>query len=149
MAELRHVALRAAQAAPEEGRHAQRGQAQEVSIFGLARHQAAGLGHKFLTHITRTRLLVHLVEGVPTEGAPDPAEAYRVIRGELAAFSDDLAAKPEIVVLSKTDLMPEESVLKSLADESDKEVCPISAVTGSGVKDLLSEIARRLFSEEE
>ena len=43
----------------------------------------------------------------------------------------------------------EDSVLKSLAAESDKEVCPISAVTGSGVKDLLTEIARRLFSEDE
>jgi GTP-binding protein len=75
--------------------------------------------------------------------------AYRIIRAELAAFSQDLAEKPEIVVLSKMDLQPEESVLKSLADDSDKEVCPISAVTGSGVKDLLREIARRLFSEPE
>jgi len=109
----------------------------------------AGLGHRFLTHILRTRLLVHLVEGMPSEGAPDPARAYGVIRGELEAFSGELAEKPEIVVLSKTDLMPDESVLKSLARDSDKEVCPISAVTGSGVKDLLTEIARRLFSEEE
>jgi len=109
----------------------------------------AGLGHRFLTHIQRTRLLVHLVEGMPGEGSPDPTEAYRVIRGELKAFSEDLAEKPEIVVLSKTDLQPDESVLKSLADESEKEVCPISAVTGSGVKDLLREVARRLFSEPE
>jgi GTP-binding protein len=111
--------------------------------------EGAGLGHRFLTHVKRTGLLVHLVEAMPTEGAPEPARAYRIVREELAAFSPELAEKPEIVVLTKTDLSPPESVLKSVSRESEKEVSSISAVTGDGVSDLLARIAKRLFSEED
>jgi GTP-binding protein len=111
--------------------------------------EGAGLGHRFLTHVKRTGLLVHLVEAMPADGSPEPSEAYRIIREEIAAFSPDLAAKPEIVVLSKMDLSPPDSVLKSLSEDSEREVWPISAVTGNGVDSLLRAIARRLLSEEE
>jgi GTP-binding protein len=67
----------------------------------------AGLGHDFLRHIERTRVLLHLVDIAPLDGG-DPAEAYRVIRRELNEFSPDLAEKPELVVLNKLDLVPEE-----------------------------------------
>ena len=91
---------------------------------------------------------MHLVECLPPEGAPEPARAYRVVREELAAFSGELAEKPEIVVLSKIDLGVGDSVLKSLGAESDKKVCPISAVTGEGLRELLADLARRLHDEE-
>jgi GTP-binding protein len=110
--------------------------------------EGAGLGHQFLRHVERTRILVHLVEAFPPEGAPDPAEAYRIVRGELSAFSEKLAAKPEIVVLTKTDLGGTGSVLKSLSEESESEVCPVSAVSGAGVGDLLRAIALEVFSAE-
>ncbi len=69
--------------------------------------EGAGLGHDFLRHIERTRAILHLVDIAPLDGS-DPAEAYRVIRRELNEFSPDLAEKPEIVVLNKIDLVPEE-----------------------------------------
>ena len=108
----------------------------------------AGLGHRFLKHVERTRVLVHLVESCPTDGAPEPGEAYRIIREELRAFSEKLASKVEIVALTKMDAGPAESVLKSLREESEKEVYPISAVTGRGLKELLRRVARELYPED-
>jgi len=108
----------------------------------------AGLGHRFLKHVERTRVLLHLVEACPTEGAPEPAEAYRVIREELRAFSPKLAEKREIVALTKLDTGPAESVLKSLREESEKDVYPISAVTGRGLKELLGRLSRELYPED-
>jgi GTPase len=109
----------------------------------------AGLGHRFLKHVERTRVLIHLVEACPVEGTPEPPEAYRIIREELRAFSENLADKVEIVTLTKIDTGPDDSILKSLAAESDKEVYPISAVTGRGLTELLSRVARELFPEED
>lgn len=67
-------------------------------------HQGQGLGIRFLKHVERTRVLLHLVEVEPEDGS-DPIENYRVIRNELKQFSDVLANKPEVVVLTKTDLL--------------------------------------------
>ncbi len=108
----------------------------------------AGLGHRFLKHVERTRVLLHLVEACPPEGAPEPAEAYRIIREELRAFSPLLAGKREIVALTKIDAGPEESVLKSVREESEKDVYPISAVTGRGLKELLGRVSRELYPED-
>ncbi|MHC4858960.1 MAG: GTPase ObgE [Planctomycetota bacterium] len=105
----------------------------------------AGLGHRFLRHVERTKVLVHLVDGFPPEGAPTPSEAWRIVRRELGAFSEELAQKPEIVALTKTDLGSTESVLKSLRADSEREVCPISAVTGQGLGDLLHGVSQVLF----
>src|SRR5215210_4372155 len=66
-------------------------------------HEGHGLGHEFLRHVERTRLLVHLVEAVPVDGS-DPLANYRVIRGEIEAYSPALAARPELVVVTKLDL---------------------------------------------
>src|SRR6516164_8097546 len=66
-------------------------------------HSGVGLGHEFLRHVERTRVLVHLVEPLPPDGS-DPLENYRTIRRELEMYRSDLAAKPEIVAVSKAEL---------------------------------------------
>ena len=67
--------------------------------------QGAGLGHEFLKHIERTRALLHLLDIEPIDGS-DPIENHRTVRPELAEYSPELAAKPELVVLNKVDLLP-------------------------------------------
>ena len=108
-------------------------------------HRGAGLGDKFLRHIERTRLIVHLVDMAPPKGSPRPKEALRIVRGELAAYSESLAAKPEIVAPSKADAAGSRRALKALREAAGAPVFPISAVTGEGVDALLEEISRRLF----
>jgi GTP-binding protein len=110
-------------------------------IEGASR--GAGLGHEFLRHIERTRLLVHVLDGM----AGDPLHNYDTINRELEAFSEHLAAKPQIVVLNKMDLpdvrelMP---LLREMLAERDIELHAISAATGEGVRDLLWEVSRQL-----
>ncbi|CAN5140448.1 GTPase ObgE [soil metagenome] len=72
--------------------------------------EGAGLGHDFLAHVERCQLLVHMVEIAPPEGAPSPEGAYRTVRAELRAHGSGLAELPELVLLSKTDLLPAEEV---------------------------------------
>ncbi|MFM1866625.1 MAG: GTP-binding protein obg [Planctomycetota bacterium] len=105
--------------------------------------EGAGLGHDFLRHIERTKAIVHLVDIAPVDGSK-PAENYRTIRGELHAFSPTLAEKPELVVFSKIDLIPEEERAKRirrLATEiglgKGEEPVVISAATGEGMRELL------------
>jgi len=100
----------------------------------------AGLGVQFLRHIERTRALVHVLELEPTDGS-DPADNYRAIRAELAAYAPALADKPELVVVNKVDLLGDEADAMEAADllrnAIDREVTPISGATGHGVADLL------------
>ena len=84
-------------------------------------HAGAGLGHEFLRHVERTRVLVHLVEPLPMDGS-DPVENYRAIRGELEQYGHDLAERPEIVAVSKAELPGAEEVRQRLADETGREV---------------------------
>ncbi len=109
----------------------------------------AGLGHRFLKHVERTRVLIHLVDAHPPEGDPDPVRAWRIVRQELSAFSEALAAKEEVIALNKIDAGPADAVLKSLRSESEREVCPISAVSGEGVREMLAALCRVLYREEE
>lgn len=99
-------------------------------------HQGAGLGHDFLKHIERTRILVHMLDIMPSDES-DPAENYKKIRAELALHSEVLSAKKEVVVLNKTDLDPQgekaEDITSRLAVDG---VQVISAVTGAGVNEL-------------
>ena len=94
--------------------------------------QGAGLGHRFLRHVERTRLLVHLIDG----SASDPLQNYDAINDELAAFSERLAAKPQIAVVNKMDI-PEAQELWPLVCELLAErgiqAWKISAATGEGV----------------
>ena len=99
-----------------------------------------GLGHDFLRHIMRAGILVHLVEPTPTDGT-DPIENYQVIRAELEEYSDELASRPEILVVSKSEIPEAESVREELANVSGKEVLLISAVTGAQLNLLIQRIA--------
>lgn len=98
-------------------------------------HDGAGLGHDFLKHIERTTIIVHILDIMPTDGS-EPVENYHAIRNELQQHSKILAQKPEIIVANKIDLDPDGQKLKELADKLPQPLHPISAVTGSGIKDL-------------
>jgi GTP-binding protein len=110
-------------------------------IEGASR--GAGLGHRFLRHIERTRLLVHLIDGT----AKDPLGNYDTINHELAAFSEALAGKPQIVVVNKMDL-PDAREMWPLIEqglaERGAQARHISGATGESVQALLGEIAERL-----
>jgi GTP-binding protein len=102
-----------------------------------------GLGHDFLRHITRAGILVHLVEPLPTDGS-DPIDNYWIIRKELAHYSDELAQRPEIVVVSKSEIPESAEVFAKLAQEVDGDVMLISAVTGEGLNRLIRRVAQEL-----
>ena len=112
-------------------------------------HEGKGLGDQFLKHVERTEVLVHIVAHDPIEGSPPPDKAYRTVRDELASYSPELAEKPEIVALSKCDLPGWEAALNSLAQESDAEVTPFSAVSGEGLDVLIKRVAHALGAEED
>ena len=100
-------------------------------------HAGAGLGHEFLRHIERTRVLVHLVEPLPVDGS-DPLANYDQIRGELRQYQVDLTQRPEIIVVSKAELPGAAEVRQALHERVGLEVLLISAVTGQGL-DVLRE----------
>ncbi len=106
-------------------------------------HAGVGLGHEFLRHVERTRLLVHLVEPAPTDGS-DPIENYHTIREELRLYDPDLAARPEILCVSKAELPDAEAAAELLTAELGRPVLRISAVTGQGIKELVSRVLREL-----
>ncbi len=105
----------------------------------------AGLGHDFLKHIERTTILVHILDIMPTDGS-DPVENYNAIRNELEQHSKALAQKQEIIVANKIDLDPDGTIVKELTEKLQQPVHPISAVTGSGTKEL-SELLWRNIKE--
>jgi len=105
--------------------------------------EGAGVGDRFLGHVERTRLLLHLI---PAD-SDDPAEAWRVVRGELGSYGASLADKPEIIALSKADLLDDKQrakLVKSLEQETDEQVFPISAPLEEGMGPLLDTIIERL-----
>jgi GTP-binding protein len=109
-------------------------------------HEGAGLGIRFLRHVERTRLLVHLIDTSDGNDA-DPVQAFKVISGELRAFSESLAEKPVIVVATKLDATGDRTRLEALRDfcrERGIEFHAISAATGEGVRDLVRSMADAL-----
>ncbi|MCK4658464.1 MAG: GTPase ObgE [Phycisphaerae bacterium] len=97
-------------------------------------HRGEGLGDTFLRHIERTRVILHLIDVAPDDSSPGPAEAYRIIRGELASYSPALADKPELVVINKLDLWcGDTDPCAELEAEIGCKVLGISAVTGKNV----------------
>ncbi|MBL4666137.1 MAG: GTPase ObgE [Sneathiella sp.] len=98
--------------------------------------EGIGLGHRFLGHVERCRVLLHLIDG--TED--DVVKSYKVIRGELEAYAENLAAKDEILVLNKIDALLDEEIEEKVAlleKASGKEVKTISAATGDHVEELM------------
>lgn len=103
--------------------------------------EGIGLGHDFLRHIERTRVLVHVVDAASTEGR-DPLEDIRAINKELEAYNPDLMKRPQIIAANKTDVIYAEdeypvAKLKAEFEPKGIKVYPISAVSGQGVKELL------------
>jgi len=97
----------------------------------------AGLGHAFLRHIERTKIIVHMLDMYPMDGS-DPAENYRKIRRELEAFSPALAQKREIIAANKMDLAIDSAAIDRLRQElPDKTIYAISGASRKGVEDLL------------
>ncbi|MBR4434578.1 MAG: GTPase ObgE [Clostridia bacterium] len=110
--------------------------------------EGAGLGHDFLRHIERTRMLVHVLDISGCEGR-DPIEDYRRIRRELTAYSEKLSELPEIIAANKMDITGAEDWLELLRDELKKtapetEIFPVSAATVQGFEPLLDRIIQRL-----
>jgi GTP-binding protein len=107
----------------------------------------AGLGHAFLRHVERCRLLLHVVDISGCEGR-DPREDILTINRELARYSEQLATRPQIIVANKCDALDEELVdveaFRAFVAENGWELFFISAATGENVKELVQHVARRL-----
>jgi GTPase len=109
-------------------------------------HEGAGLGIRFLRHVERTRLLVHLID-TSDANDDDPVHSFEIISGELRAFSDSLAEKPVIVVATKLDATADRARLEAVRDfckRQDLEFHAISSVSGQGVRELVRAIADAL-----
>lgn len=108
-------------------------------------HAGVGLGHEFLRHVERTKVLVHLVEPQPDDQT-DPIENYLKIREELRLYDEQLAERPELVVVTKCELLDAEAVAELLEETISRPVMRISAVTGKGLPQLL-QAAMKLVEE--
>ena len=109
-------------------------------------HEGAGIGDRFLGHVERTGVLIHLVDGTQE----DLKSAYTIIRGELAAYDEELAEKAEIVVLNKIDALTPDEIkdkTKILKRVSKAEVMTCSGVTGQGVQQVLYRVIAVLDAE--
>ena len=112
--------------------------------------QGAGLGHEFLAHVERCRVVVHLVD----IAGEDPAGAYESVRSELAEHGAGLELVPELVVLSKRDLVPDERADEAVAEWSDRlggdalSVLAVSSATGAGIEELRRALFEALPEEE-
>ena len=106
-------------------------------------HEGAGIGDRFLGHVERTAVLLHLVDAT----LDDPVDAYEIIRGELEAYGAGLEEKPEILALSKCDAVPQDELKKkarALKKVSGVEPLILSAVSGQGMQEALRALAKRV-----
>jgi GTP-binding protein len=111
-------------------------------------HEGQGLGDRFLGHIERCGVLLHLIDGT----AVDVAAAYRTIRAELQAYGAGLTGKREIVGLNKCDVLSEDEIaqrMAALAQETDSPVFALSGATGSGVPEVLRALLKTITKERE
>ena len=108
--------------------------------------EGAGLGDRFLRHVERTKLMLHLVDVSSLEGR-DPVEDYRIINRELANYNKDMADRPQIVLATKIDALDDPERLESLrviARQDGKDFLAISSVANMGLKELVSRVAQKL-----
>ncbi len=109
-------------------------------------HTGQGLGLRFLKHVERTRLLVHLLDLDPFSGR-DPVKDYELVNSELKKYSPQLAEKPQLIVLNKIDLEKASERKKEIEENMKKkgiEIISISAVTGKGCRELVYSVAQKL-----
>jgi len=105
--------------------------------------EGAGIGDRFLGHVERTRVLLHLIDG----SGPDPVEAWNVVRAELETYGAGLADKTELIALTKADLLDDKKrakLTKALEKEAGAKVFPVSAPLDEGMEPLLDTIIQRL-----
>ena len=110
-------------------------------ISGAA--EGAGLGHDFLRHIERTRLLIHLIDG----SAQDPVRDLKIIERELAAYGHGLLDRPRLLAINKKELLPNQylkDLIESIERSSGKKVMLISAAMKDGLEDLLAKVWHEL-----
>ena len=105
--------------------------------------QGRGLGDKFLRHIERTKVLVHLIDISGFEGR-DPLEDYKSINKELTSYSSDVSGKPQIIVANKMDLDGAKANLAKFKKQVKKKVYPISALNKEGLEGLIEAVAKEL-----
>ncbi len=107
--------------------------------------EGAGLGHDFLRHIERTRMICHVVDISGVEGR-DPLEDFRIINEELASYSEKLAALPQVVALNKCDIYGAEENLKKFRKKYGKKypIFELSAIQGKGTEELVKALAEKL-----
>ncbi len=110
--------------------------------------EGVGLGHEFLRHIERTKVMIHIVDAASVEGR-DPVDDIHKINAELAAYNEELAKRPQVIAANKTDAIyaEEEDPIARLRREFEPQGIPvfaISAVTGAGVKELLYHVQKML-----
>jgi GTP-binding protein len=115
-------------------------------------HAGAGLGHQFLRHVERCRVLVHLVEGANPDPGREPKADLEAINRELALYSPELARKPQIVAVTKVDVPEAREGGRKLQKQLARRKKPVdvhllSAVTGEGLAELLDAVGRALFAE--
>jgi GTP-binding protein len=106
-------------------------------------HSGIGLGHEFLRHVERTRVIVHLVEPLPMDGT-EPLQNYRTVRRELELHGHGLSEKPEIVVVSKSELTGSDEIRAKMEQDLGVPVLAISAVTGQGLSKLTALVSQKL-----
>jgi len=110
--------------------------------------EGAGIGDRFLGHVERTRVLLHLVDA----NVPDVAEAWRTVRAELEAYGAGLADKAEVIALNKSDIVGDElaeALAGELREASGAAVFPVSGATGAGVEAVLDALVRQLGGKAE
>lgn len=111
-------------------------------------HEGVGIGDRFLGHIERCGVLLHLVDGTEE----DVAHAYRVVRGELAAYGAGLEDKPEVIALNKCDALTPEDIaakLQAVEQQAGAKVFTLSGIAGIGLKEVLGELFRHVRAARE
>jgi GTP-binding protein len=109
-------------------------------------HEGAGLGDRFLRHVERTKLLLHLVD-VSSVSGRDPVTDYFTVNKELRAYNEELASRPQIVVATKIDALDEPERLQALRLQAERDGLPfyaISSATNRGTRELIRAVSAKL-----
>lgn len=106
-------------------------------------HSGKGLGDRFLRHIERTSVLVHVVDILPQDGS-DPIDNFHLLENELKLYNEDVYQKPRILVANKMDLSGAAENLEKFTDKVPGKVFPVSGVSGEGLKEVISAIHRKI-----